>query len=73
MTDPTEPLRAAYELAHGSHGSIEDPHFAEATRVHDWRNYVPGEIRTAWPHLSTETRMAVFLLAEEMAGREEWE
>lgn len=31
---------------------LNDPEFSKAQKVHDWRNHVPGDIRTVW-HLLT--------------------
>jgi len=42
-------------------------------RVHDWRNYVPDELRKLWPHLSEETRMVVAICCEHQASNEDWE
>lgn len=54
-------------------GTLDDPEFDKATRVHDWRNYVPEEIRAVWGQLSKETRAAVFLMADMQASSEEWD
>lgn len=44
----------------------------DASRVHDWRNYV-GVLEAFWPTLSAETRMAVALVAEMQASSEDWD
>ncbi len=44
-----------------------------AERVHDWRNYIPEELRSNWKDLSPETRLATALVAAHMADREEWD
>lgn len=54
-------------------GTLDDPEFDKATLVHDWRNYVPEEIRAVWGQLSKETRAAVFLMADRQASCEEWD
>lgn len=52
--------------------AIADDMGGPAGRVHDWRNYV-GEVAEYWPTLSVETRMAVALIADAAASREDWE
>ena len=43
-----------------------------AGRVHDWRNHI-GDLDEIWSSLSREARMAVAIIAEHAASREEWE
>jgi hypothetical protein len=50
-----------------------DPHWEQASRVHDWRNYVPNELKPFWSRLSHEARLVLLLVAIEASGREEWE
>lgn len=49
------------------------PHFEESKKVHNWRNYVPEEIKLHWEELSLETCLVVLVMAETIAGMEEWD
>jgi len=49
------------------------PKWEEASKVHDWRNYIPKELREEWNNLDLSTKVIVFLFAEERAGYEEWD
>ena len=42
-------------------------------RVHNWRNYVPTDLRARWADLSDDTRGAIYFMADEIAGREDWD
>lgn len=52
---------------------LDKPEFEKAGRVHDWRNYVPSEIQEIWNELSTEAKMVASIIADDVAGREEWD
>lgn len=43
------------------------------TLVHDWRGYVPRELREAWGDLNQETREVAHYMAEKQADREVWD
>lgn len=43
------------------------------SRVHDWRNYVPKEIRNLWSELGLDAKAMVYALARKQADREEWD
>ena len=49
------------------------PKWHEATRVHDWKNSVPIDIRNVWHefHDAHKARLAVW--AEELSDLEHWE
>ena len=53
-------------------GVLNDPRWAEADRVQDWRNYVPHEVRPHWPSLSLDARLVAFSMAWEDAQSEDW-
>lgn len=59
----------------GSHTPHDyaEPRWAEAGRVHDWRNYVSCEIRLEWPNFTLEQRAMLARQAQESASSEEWE
>ena len=52
---------------------LANPEWDKRGRVHDWRNYVPAVLMDRWGTLSDETRLIVYAMAEEQAGREEWD
>lgn len=52
---------------------MRDDMGGKASIVHDWRNHIPEEFIPIWSKLSTETRMALAIVAERLADREEWE
>lgn len=54
-------------------GFVIDPKFSDVTRVHDWRNHVPKDIKEMWYGLSFETKVIVYRMASEMADQEEWD
>ncbi len=50
----------------------EDPQWAAAGRVHDWRNHVSEELRTIWGTFTPEQRRVLAMDAEDRAGNENW-
>jgi len=50
---------------------LED--FANVGYIHDWRNYIPDNIRKQWAMLSNGCKMVAFEIAEEVASSEEWD
>ena len=65
-------LRGVDQYGYASQ-AIVHPRFAEATRVHDWRNYVPEIVQELWPDLSEDAKAIAYLMAEERASSEVWE
>ena len=49
-----------------------DPKWDEATRVHDWRNYISDEVKANWTDLGSLGRWAVTFEAKRVADNEEW-
>jgi hypothetical protein len=45
----------------------------EGGRVHNWRRYVPDDIREAWGDLTPKERDLVMIMAEYAAAQEEWD
>lgn len=43
------------------------------TKVHDWRNHVPTDFAELWPSFSRDVRMALAIVACDLADNEEWE
>ena len=52
---------------------VESPDWDAASKVHDWRNHVPRELKDVWHILGYEAKLVVYAMAEDAAGREEWE
>lgn len=48
---------------HKDIGTLRDPQWDRRHRG-DWRNYVPEEIRENWHALTSETRVAVYVMAQ---------
>ena len=42
-------------------------------RVHNWTNYIRGDILEMWEELSEEAKLVAAIMAEEQAENEEWE
>lgn len=54
--------------------AIKEPCFEqEKGLVHNWRNHLPSELQESWHRLAPETRMAIYLICENMADNEEWD
>lgn len=58
---------------HREIGHLDQPHFDKARRVHDWRNYIPDEIREVWSSMTVESRVVTYILAEKQANAEDWD
>lgn len=58
-------------------GDAVNPNWEEFDRewkhVHDWRTYVPRDLRADWGMLPLIARCAVIHCCQEAAGREEWD
>ncbi|WP_306150661.1 hypothetical protein [Roseovarius sp. MMSF_3281] len=50
-----------------------EPDWANAQKVHDWKNYAGERLRDVWPSLSHEAKKAISETLDDVAGREEWE
>lgn len=61
------------ELSEYALASIANPRWAEATKVHDWRNHVPEEVQDLWPTFSEAQKRALYRWADNLASNEEWE
>jgi hypothetical protein len=47
--------------------------FVNINKVHDWRNYVPDELKECWYELTDRERYIIYLLCEERATMEDWD
>lgn len=52
---------------------LSHPDWANADKVHDWRNHVPEAVRAIWETFTPEQREALVSWAEELASAEEWD
>lgn len=52
---------------------LNSPQFEAAGRIHDWRNYVPDNLHHIWDGLTEETKLVAFLIAENIADKEDWD
>ena len=50
-----------------------NPEWGEVSRVHDWRNHIPKDVKSAWDTLSIEARYIAYYNAEISADQEEWD
>lgn len=49
------------------------PKWDETGRVHDWRNYISGNVQAIWHTFTDEQKFALVEQADEQAGREHWD
>lgn len=49
------------------------PDFKNAGKVHDWRNYVPDEMKNNWNKLTDRERMIIIIICDEIASQEDWD
>lgn len=52
---------------------LKNPKFEEASKVHDWRNYVLDTYIEKWNELSFQTKQAIYEHCKEMSENEEWD
>jgi len=52
---------------------IKNPNWENMSKplIHDWRGYVDDDTRKNWDKLSTETKRAIYNMAEDQSGKEE--
>lgn len=58
---------------HREIGLLDNPEFNKARKCHDWRNYIPEVLIATWKDMSSEGRIAAYLVAECQAANEDWE
>jgi hypothetical protein len=58
---------------HRDIGLQDDPQFNKARKRHDWRNYIPDDVRSLWKEMSVEARVISFFVAEKRANAENWD
>ena len=47
--------------------------FDNISKVHDWKNYIPEDIKANWSVLTPRERLLLAYQAQEVANNEEWE
>lgn len=52
---------------------LQNPEFEKASKIHDWRNYVPDEFEKEWNNLTLREKQIIFVLADKQASEEEWD
>lgn len=53
--------------------AIAYPDWDERGRVHNWKTYIPEDVRASWDALGYMGRWAAYRVAREMADSEEWD
>ena len=53
--------------------NILNPDWDSASRVHDWRNYIPEEFKINWDGFLIEAKAMAYYFASKMANDEEWD
>jgi len=53
--------------------AVRNPKWEHAGSVHDWRNYIPDAVRQQWDALSRSAACIAVVMAENEAGKEEWD
>lgn len=54
-------------------GLLKDPEFKKSRRKHDWRNYIPEKVQEHWRLLTSETKVMLYLTAQDIANKETWD
>lgn len=60
------------ELLNQTPNDLREEDFKDVSKVHDWRNYVPHEIRVNWINLTEREHKIIYLLCYERVDLEEW-
>lgn len=51
----------------------EDPEWSKASRIGDWRYYVPEIVQKRWGSFSLEAKAAIYVMAENRADSVDWD
>lgn len=49
---------------------LKDPEWHNASGTHDWRTYVPEDVRRVWHKIDTRAKACVYSVAQSVASRE---
>lgn len=52
---------------------LDKPQFDKVRKYHDWRNYIPNELQSAWGELSHGAKVAAYLVSKKQADGENWD
>jgi len=52
---------------------LVSPDFNNTGKVHDWKNYIPKAYVKNWASLDVNTKLAMYVIAEQVASNEEWD
>ena len=50
-----------------------NPDWSETSKVHNWKEYLSGEIKEIWNEFSVKQKHLIYRNAEDMALWEEWD
>ena len=50
-----------------------DKTWHDISKVHDWRNYIPDDVKRMWRTFDEYQQDAIQAMAQEMANKEEWD
>ena len=50
-----------------------NPDFKNASKVHDWRNYVPYDWQKLWSQFTERERQIIAIMAQIQADKEGWD
>lgn len=52
---------------------LPNPFRTPINKCHDWRNYIPLQIRSIWLRFSLRERLLMSIIAQDVADNEEWD
>ena len=53
--------------------AIENPDWDTVQICHNWRQYVPAEVKNAWDVLNQDAKIVAYTMANAIAEQEEWD
>jgi hypothetical protein len=68
-------MKKLYDIIkeHSDIARLDDPQWDKRRKFNDWRNYVPDGIRDNWKFMVGESRILVYITAQQAANRENWD
>jgi hypothetical protein len=68
-------MKKLYDILkeHQEIARLDDPKWESRRRYNEWRNHVPQDIMDNWKSLTSESRVVVYLMAQEAANRADWD
>jgi hypothetical protein len=52
---------------------LYDVWWSEGSKTHNWKNYVPDEVKESWQNLSVLGMLSVYIMANKQADAEDWD